>query len=142
MTAKRKPAAKQPAKRPRGRPRFVLDYALIERMAAIQCTDYEIAMLVEMTREGFSKRKRDDPELLHAIEKGYENGKRSLRHAQFKAALNGNPTMMIWLGKQYLGQRDSVERHEHSGPGGKPIELADVPALTDDELEAIIREGG
>ena len=29
-----------------------------------------------------------------------------LRQAQMRAALAGNPTMLIWLGKQYLGQRD------------------------------------
>jgi len=36
---------------------------------------------------------------------------------QFKAALNGNPTMLIWLGKQYLGQRD---RPDITGPDGDP----------------------
>jgi hypothetical protein len=29
--------------------------------------------------------------------------------------------MQIWLGKQYLGQKD-VTRQEHSGPDGKPIQ--------------------
>ena len=31
-----------------------------------------------------------------------------LRRIQFKHAKN-NPTMAIWLGKQYLGQKDQVE---------------------------------
>jgi hypothetical protein len=31
----------------------------------------------------------------------------SLRRAQFRAAENGNATMLIWLRKQWLGQRDN-----------------------------------
>jgi hypothetical protein len=39
---------------------------------------------------------------------------------QFKAAEAGNPTMLIWLGKQYLGQSDKQDlNHE----GGLSIEL-------------------
>ena len=40
--------------------------------------------------------------------KGQDNGKRSLRRIQFKLA-EKNPTMAIWLGKQYLGQRDNID---------------------------------
>ena len=36
--------------------------------------------------------------------------KLSLRHWQFNAARGGNIQMLIWLGKQYLGQRDTVEK--------------------------------
>jgi hypothetical protein len=37
---------------------------------------------------------------------------------QFKKAQEGNVPMLIWLGKQYLGQS---EKHELSGPAGGPI---------------------
>ena len=36
-------------------------------------------------------------------------GKISLRRWQFKSAEAGNVTMQIWLGKQYLGQREQIE---------------------------------
>lgn len=36
-------------------------------------------------------------------------GKVSLRRSQFKMA-ETNPTMAIWLGKQYLGQRDNMRQ--------------------------------
>ena len=32
-----------------------------------------------------------------------------LRAKQFEMVMNGNVTMAIWLGKQYLGQRDKSE---------------------------------
>ena len=34
------------------------------------------------------------------------HGRASLRRMQFKAAEQGNATMQIWLGKQYLDQKD------------------------------------
>ena len=37
-----------------------------------------------------------------------EGGKVSLRRAQIKLAESGNATMLIWLGKQLLNQRDEV----------------------------------
>ena len=42
-------------------------------------------------------------------ENGREYGKSILRSLQNKAAQNGNVTMLIWLGKQYLGQSDKTE---------------------------------
>ncbi len=42
-----------------------------------------------------------------AIEKGEAGINNRLRRAQFKAAFNGNTSMLIWLGKNRLGQTDS-----------------------------------
>ena len=39
-----------------------------------------------------------------AFNKYSANGRMSLRREQFRSAMNGNVTMQIWLGKQYLGQ--------------------------------------
>lgn len=36
-------------------------------------------------------------------------GKISLRRWQLDSAKKGNVTMQIWLGKQYLGQRENIE---------------------------------
>ena len=41
-----------------------------------------------------------------AIDRGRRRGRRSLRTAQWAAAESGNVTMLIWLGKQMLGQRN------------------------------------
>ena len=47
-------------------------------------------------------------------------GKSRLRAAQYKAAMEGNITMQIWLGKQLLGQRDKTEI---SGGDNGPIPI-------------------
>lgn len=56
------------------------------------------------------------------VERARAEGRKNLHAAQFSAAVTDrNPTMLIWLGKQYLGQKDVV-RTEHTGADGKPIE--------------------
>jgi hypothetical protein len=42
--------------------------------------------------------------------------------------------MLIWLGKQYLEQKDKAS-HEHSGPNGRPIETRDLSELPDEQLK-------
>ena len=59
------------------------------------------------------------PDTLYArysesIKKGHQVWNGSLRRAQYEAAMKGNATMLIWLGKQYLGQRDSPDLSEAS----------------------------
>lgn len=41
-------------------------------------------------------------------------GKRSLRRWQFEAAQSGNVTMLIFLGKQYLGQKDNPDESDNT----------------------------
>jgi len=64
----------------------------------------------------------------NAFDEGRLEGFVSLRRKQFAMA-EKNPTMAIWLGKQYLGQSDrsSVDMNIKSN----------VNVLTDDELERI-----
>ena len=49
-----------------------------------------------------------DEEFCRVFKKGKETGKMRLRRNQFKIAEN-NASMAIFLGKQYLGQRDNIE---------------------------------
>jgi hypothetical protein len=49
------------------------------------------------------------------INKGWEAGKMSLRRKQVSVAMGGNVAMLIWLGKQYLGQHDKADFDIQSG---------------------------
>ena len=91
------------------RPPKEINYDIVEGLARIQCTNEEIAATIGFSISGFSKRRKNDPELVAVLEKGRETGKMSLRRLQYKAAENGNNTMLVWLGKQYLGQSDKQE---------------------------------
>jgi len=100
---------------PGGRPRLTFDLRQVEDLGKIQSTHSELAAVLGVSIETVKRRLKGDPEFCAAYEKGLENGKSSLRRIQWKAALGGNVVMQIWLGKQYLGQRDQqaveVTRH-------------------------------
>lgn len=48
--------------------------------------------------------------------KGREHLKQSLRRAQIQLALSGNATLLIWLGKNLLGQSDNPVDSEANQP--------------------------
>ena len=89
---------------PAGRPKKEIDYVTVEKLANIQCTQDEIASFLGISVRTLQR----DEEFLKIYQKGQENGKMSLRRIQYKLA-EKNTTMAIWLGKQYLGQKDIIE---------------------------------
>ncbi|MCF6270986.1 MAG: hypothetical protein L3J41_14835 [Melioribacteraceae bacterium] len=85
------------------RPKKEVDINLIEELAGLNCSFEEISHIM-----GVSVR------TLHrsygtVIKKGVETAKTSLKRKQFEVAMKGNPTMLIWLGKIILGQKDKIE---------------------------------
>lgn len=96
----------------KGRPRKILTedaLKLIESLAHIMCTEEEIASILGASVDTLLN--NDNKELFRtAIEKGKQGGKASLRREQWKLAQKGNASMLIWLGKQWLGQTDKVEQ--------------------------------
>ena len=86
------------------RPKKVIDYEAVEKLASIQCTQEEIANFLDISVRTLQR----DEEFCRLFKKGRDNGKMSLRRTQFKIA-EKNASMAIFLGKQYLGQRDVIE---------------------------------
>ena len=79
------------------------DEALIADLAKIHCTIDEISRIVGCSTETLETR------FLPLIKKNQADGKMSLRRAQIKMFEAGNATMAIWIGKQWLEQKDKVE---------------------------------
>jgi hypothetical protein len=74
-----------------------------------------------------------DPEFQRIIDEARASGRATLRRLQWQRANGGSDTMLIWLGKQMLGQKDKVETeatntHHVSGAfvlgKGDPAEIA------------------
>lgn len=78
----------------------------LENLGKIQCTTKEAAAVLDVSEPTFIEFIKRYEKARDVFEKGKENGKASLRRMQLKAAENGNVTMLIWLGKQLLGQKD------------------------------------
>lgn len=88
---------------------IVLDTEKIQELASLGCAKYEIAIRLGVAENTFAARMRDTPEVIAAYEKGIADLKISIRRAQVKAALGGNISMLIFLGKNILGQSDNPE---------------------------------
>ena len=115
----------------RGRKRTKIDFEKAEKLATIMCTQSEIAAVLDIPLSDLDH----NPEFLRIHKKGMENGRASLRRMQYAAANGGNVTAQIWLGKQYLGQKD---RQELTGKDDTPlIPVRDIP---DEEVERRARE--
>ena len=105
---------------PGGRPKAVIDYPLVEKLGQIQCTQEEIANILDISVRTLQR----DEEFCRLYKKGIESGKMSLRRFQWEEAKKGNTTTLVWLGKQYLGQREP--REEVEIPQGTPKVIIDV----------------
>ena len=92
------------------RPRIEIDGEQFKKLCSIQCTLEEISSWFkcsEDTIERWCKRELK-MSFADAFKTWSADGKISLRRNQFRMAEH-NVSMAIWLGKQYLGQKESVE---------------------------------
>ena len=93
-----------------GRDKKVIPPEEVYKLAQIGCKDNEIASWFDV----------DDNTLRYHFQreltKGREALKQSLRKAQLHAALNGNAVMLIWLGKNILGQSDNPMDSDSNQP--------------------------
>ena len=102
-----------------GRPRkYNLDTKQVEQLAGFGCTDTEIASFFDDISRTTLVRNYE-----HYITKGRESGKIRLRQYQWASAKKGNVAMLIWLGKQMLGQSDKQEITTTELPEGFSVEL-------------------
>lgn len=97
-----------------GRPKKNLtpkEWDSVKYMCMIHCTGEEIAGVLQMDYDTLNRNCKDKYGygISEYIKRNQSNGKMSLRRAQWKLAENGNASMLIWLGKQWLGQKDQQE---------------------------------
>src|SRR5574343_306058 len=99
-----------------GRKKSVIDLEPLRRLCEIHCTAEECAGFFGCSTDTIDRRLKEAKEgnFAEFYKKHSGAGKASLRRAQWKAALHGNPTMLIWLGKQHLEQSDKQDV-QHGG---------------------------
>lgn len=102
-----------------GRPLAQIDAKQVEKMASYGCTNEEIGDVFGVNEGTIRKR------FSVVLTKARANMKQRLRQAQYRAALNGDRTMLVWLGKTMLGQKEV-----------STTEWRDVSKMTDEELAA------
>lgn len=85
------------------------EHEQFEALCRMWCTESEICSFFGTTDKTLNKwiKRQYGTDFSEAYKKFSEEGKISLRRAQFKSAVEReNVSMQIWLGKQYLGQSD------------------------------------
>ena len=101
-----------------GRPKkYNIDTEQVEKLAGLGCSNTEIASFFGVGEHVIRK------SYAEFLEKGRDKGKIRLRQWQMKAAERGNVAMLIWLGKQMLGQSDKQEITTTELPEGYKVEL-------------------
>lgn len=95
-----------------GRPKKEIDQKTFEELCAIQCTEAEICAVLGVCEDTLGKwcKRTYKMTFSEAFKSKSCLGKKSLRRTQFKLA-EKNAAMAIWLGKQYLEQKDVVEQN-------------------------------
>ena len=83
-----------------GRKKTVIPEEQVAELSKLHCTNQEMADFFDVPLQTFVDNFRD------IITKGRLQTNQRLRQAQLKLALNGDRSMLIWLGKNILGQSD------------------------------------
>lgn len=106
-----------------GRKTIEINWSQVEECCKIQCTGEEIAAILGISYDTLERaiKREYDNDFAEYFEQKSANGKMSLRRRQYETAKEGNVTMQIWLGKQWLGQKEKSEvENTHKG---NPVDI-------------------
>lgn len=110
-----------------------VNFEQLRALVRIQCTAEECAAILDMSADTLDTRLKEAGfgGFSEFYKRYNHEGRASLRRAQWKAAVDeGNPTMLIWMGKQMLGQRDRFDAALTGADGGAIKIEADISAAT------------
>ena len=100
---------------PAGRPKKKVDEEKLVLLASLGLTIPECDAVLDSSHDSIQRNFKE------SYDHGKDKCKASLRRKQYELAMAGNPTMLVWLGKNLLGQSDKME---HTGAEGGPIQAA------------------
>lgn len=109
------------------RPQLEIDGNLVYKFASLGCKTTEIADYFSCSVDTIDRRFAEE------LKKGRANLKMSLRQWQLDAARNGNASLLIWLGKQMLEQRDETS-------STVKIDSEAIQKLSDQDLVVALKE--
>jgi hypothetical protein len=131
-----------------GSKKVTIDLYDLERLCRLNCTDQEIADFFGVTRRLIASRRKSrekfhfrytvkidsgvivrerDMTFAEIMDCGHAHWRIWLRGAQFRAAEAGSARMLIWLGKNLLGQSEP--------PAGKPVLRSPLEMTTAELLQ-------
>ena len=123
------------------RVRIEIDYVSLDKLLAMQCTLEECAAFFDISEDTIERAVKRDKKMSFKEYRDIKKqaGSISLRRAQWKKATEKlDTTMLIFLGKQYLGQTDKTETESNINIQNE----IDFSKFTDDELRKYMEDDG
>lgn len=119
-----------------GRPKIEINKKQFEKLCEFQCTEQEIADFFNCSIDTINNycKKNYDMTFSDTFKKKSSKGKVSLRRNQF-ALSKKNSNMAIFLGKQYLGQKD-IQTFD----GGLSAPSLSIKVVDNSNLEKVLYE--
>lgn len=98
------------------RPEKPIDWKRVDELLEAGCHGTEICPHFDLSPERFYERVQARYGVSFTIysQEKKQKGDSILREKQFKKAINGDNMMLIWLGKNRLGQRDREDKNEQA----------------------------
>lgn len=120
-----------------GRPKANIDWNKVDKYLQAQCDGVGIAGLLGIHPNTLYRLCEEEFKISfseYSATKKAE-GRELLRAKQFQSAMEGDKALQIWLGKQYLAQRDKIDnehqgaiqinvKYENKGTDGNPSEAS------------------
>jgi hypothetical protein len=103
------------------RPKKPVDGRLVRQLAALMCSAKDIATAVGCSVDTLERRFSDE------TAKGRAEGRTTLRRRQWEAAMSGNAALLIFLGKNLLGQTDRTDITSGREPIAAPVRQYEMP---------------
>lgn len=130
MTKQHEPAAS--AGKNMGRPLAEINWELVEKLCGLGCTGEDIAGTLKIDYDTLNAaiKRKYKMSFSDYYKKHSASGNVSLRRKQYEVAMAGNVPMLIWLGKQRLGQADK-QQTELSGKDGTDLEIKIIREFVD-----------
>lgn len=95
-----------------------INWEEFDKLCALQCTLREFASWFDCSEDTIENKVKEKWSIKFSeyFEQKRGKGKIALRRKQYDVAMGGNVSMLIWLGKQYLGQSDNPDSHGDESP--------------------------
>ena len=102
-----------------GRPRKEIDWDMFEKLCEFQATEEEIASFFKCSTDTLNThcKQQYGQTFSEVFATKRKAGRISLRRWQWQKAARGSVAMLIFLGKQYLGQTDRLTTSEDQPKG-------------------------
>lgn len=112
-----------------GRPKKELDWKVLDSILQFGANLIDCSDILNLSEDTIQKRIRDQFDLTFTEYRHRKMSKMRMKllQKQFDVAMKGSTALLIWLGKQYLGQSEKIEQTTEMAINPTNIRIQAVP---------------